>query len=141
MIARLEDDEGGRLIFDPAVQCEILQAPQLRQRAKKYVGPQAELSATYYEPLSGPATLVRLQNIVKLRQIEIEDYQAALDTVRAMRRIDPGEYRLLLDEGVLCDRTGRRNEAEEALEDYLRRAPNDADRREAAALLRQIKGS
>jgi regulator of sirC expression with transglutaminase-like and TPR domain len=139
-ILRLEKD-GDRLIFDPFNNCKILQAPDLRDIVKEHVGPQAELSASYYESSSNRQILLRLQNNIKLRQIKSEDYMAALKTVDAMRLIDPEEYRLLLDSGVLRARTGQPYEAIDALEAYLSRALSARDRHDAALLLQHIRNS
>jgi regulator of sirC expression with transglutaminase-like and TPR domain len=106
---------------------------------KQALGPQAELSVTYFEPADNRSLLVRLQNIVKTRQIEAEDYEAALQTVTAMRAVDPHEYRLLLDQGVLCARLDMAPVAIAALEAYIEKAPSDRDRHEAAMLLQQLK--
>lgn len=133
------DQDGQRLIFDPFNRCDILQAPELRQMVKKTLGPQAELSVGYYEPADNRTILVRLQNNIKLRLIEAEDYEGALKAVEAMRAIDPAEYRLLLDAGVLYARTNRLQDAIETLEAYIAKAPGDRDRREAAALLDQLR--
>jgi regulator of sirC expression with transglutaminase-like and TPR domain len=130
-----------RLIFDPFNRCEILHAPHLRQLVKQALGPAAELSASYYEAADNRTILIRLQNNIKLRRIEAEDYDGALRIVNAMRAIDPAEYRLLLDQGVLAARTNRLQEAIEALETYIAKAPGDRDRQEAAVLLRQLKDS
>lgn len=128
-----------RLIFDPFGQCAILTAADLRRLVKQSLGPQAELSATYYEPAENRTILIRLQNNIKLRRIEAEDYEGALNIVEAMRAIDPAEYRLLLDAGVLYARTNRLQKAIVALEDYIAKAPGDRDRHEAALLLQQLK--
>ncbi|MGZ9097394.1 MAG: SirB1 family protein [Micavibrio sp.] len=133
------DQDGQRLIFDPFNKCTILQAPDLRQLVKKTLGPNAELSVNYYEPADNRTILVRLQNNIKLRRIEAEDYEGALRIVEAMRAIDPAEYRLLLDAGVLYARTNRLQSAIETLEDYINKAPGDRDRREAALLLQQLR--
>lgn len=139
-ICRL-DHGAARLIFDPFDSCAPLQAPDLRRLLKKTQGAQAELSATYYEPADNRTILARLQNNIKLRRIEAEDYEGALRTVEAMRAVDPGEYRLLLDAGVLYARTNRLQNAIETLEQYIQKAPVDRDRQEAAILLRQIRES
>jgi regulator of sirC expression with transglutaminase-like and TPR domain len=135
------DYEGARIIFDPFGKCAVLTAPDLRQLIKQSLGPHAELSATYYEPASNRTILLRLQNNIKLRRIEAEDYEGALNVVEAMRAIDPAEYRLLLDAGVLYARTQRLQQAMKALEDYISKAPVERDRQEAALLLRQIRES
>lgn len=133
------DFGAGRLIFDPFNKCGLLQAADLRQLVKKSLGPNAELSTTYYEPASNRTILVRLQNNIKLRRIEAEDYEGALRTVEGMRAIDPAEYRLLLDAGVLYARTNKLQSAIETLEAYIAKAPGDRDRAEAAVLLQQLR--
>lgn len=138
-VLRMTGDAGERILFDPFEQCAILQAPDLRAIVKRYLGEQAELSASYYEPCDNRTILLRLQNNIKLRLIEAEDYAGALFTVQAMRRFAPDEYRLLLDEGVLCARTGHYHAALSALEDYINRAPDIRDRNEAGALVAHIR--
>lgn len=128
-----------RAIIDPFQGCLVLAASDLRDILKKTMGPQAELSASYYEPASNRDTLVRLQNNIKLRQIEAEDYQGALLTVETMRRIAPAEYRLDLDAGVLLARLERPMAAIEALERYLEQVPNLAEKQEAALMLQQLR--
>lgn len=135
------DYEGTRLIFDPFAQCALLTAPDLRRLIKQSLGPEAELSATYYEPAGNRTILIRLQNNIKMRRIEAEDYEGALSVVEAMRAIDPAEYRLLLDAGVLYARTHRLQQAIVALEDYVAKAPDPRDQHEAALLLQQIRES
>ncbi len=134
------DKDGQRLIFDPFEGCRILQAPDLRRLVKRTMGPHAELSADYYEPATHSDILLRLQNHIKLRQIENEDYDAALKSVDAMRDIAPDEFRLLLDAGVLYARTNQPEKAALVLEDYISRAPDARDRQEAALLLQEIIG-
>ncbi len=129
---------GQNLIFDPSDHCRILQASALRALVKKMQGPEAELSATYYEPLDSRALLVALQNFVKFRQIEHEDYGGALQTVGLLKQIAPDEYRLLFEEGILYMRTGQIEKARTALEDYIERTPNLQDRYEAQLLLQTL---
>lgn len=137
-ICRLEK-EGQRLIFDPFNGGSILNAAEMRELVKQALGEYAELSTTYYEPATNRDILIRLQNNIKLRLIEAEAYQEALHVVEAMRRVDPKEYRLLLDAGVLYARIGQHMAAARALEDYIDKAPNPKDRREAAILLQQVR--
>ncbi len=131
--------DGRLLIFDPFHECKILEAPDLRRVLKKTAGDKAELSAGHFQPASNRAILLRLQNNIKYRQIEMEDYEAAFKTVETMRIVDPGEYRLLLDAGVLGARTNRPATAIKALEDYIKLAPNDRNRHDAAMLLQELK--
>jgi regulator of sirC expression with transglutaminase-like and TPR domain len=137
-VCRLEKD-GERLIFDPFNACALLGAAELRQLVKKALGPNAELSTQYYEAATNREILIRLQNNIKYRQIEVEDYAGALVTVELMRKIDPAEYRLLLDAGVLYARLDQPVTAIEMLSEYIKSAPNHRDRQEAELLLLQLK--
>lgn len=139
-LLRLEQD-GARLIFDPFNQFTILQAPDLRNLLKQVAGQDAELSASFYKTASNRDILVRLQNNIKLRQIEAEDYQSALDTVETMRLFAPREVRLLLDAGVLYAKTGQKTKAMTVLEDYIKDAPSPQDRYDAQILLQNISDS
>ena len=138
VICRLEH-EGERLLFDPFSSCKIMEAPDLRHLLKSLVDEEAELSAEFYETAPKREMLVRLQNNIKLRQIEGEDYEGALKTVETLQLIDPQEYRLSLDAGVLNARVGRYNKAIEELEFYIDKEPNGAFRQEAAVFLQQIR--
>lgn len=136
-IVRL-DMQGGRLLFDPYNDCKILEAPDLRHLIKSRLGPDAELSASYFEPSSNRAILIRLQNNIKSRLIENEDYKHALEVVEVMRLIAPDDYRVLFDAGVLYARTGAAKSAREVLIQYLEQAPSHVNCDDAVVLLQQI---
>lgn len=138
VVCRIEKD-GMRLLFDPFNMAKVLQASDLRNLLKELIGPQAELSSSYYEASTKRDLLIRMQNNIKLRQIEGEDYLGALKTIEIMRLIDPEEYRLLFDAGVLYARTNQAVAAIDALEDYIDKSPNIEDQNEAFVLLQQIK--
>lgn len=137
-LVRLAKD-GRLLIFDPFNRAALVQAPDIRAFVKQALGPQAEISSSYFEPVSNREILITLQNIVKSRQIEASDYEAALETIQCMRLIDPQEYRLLLDEGVLLSKTGRGHLAVHSLEAYISKAENPKDREDALRLLVHIR--
>jgi regulator of sirC expression with transglutaminase-like and TPR domain len=139
-LCRLEKN-GQRFLFDAFYDCKVLEAHELRSFVKQVRGVNAELSADFFNTAGAREILMRLQNNIKYRQIESEDYQGALFTVEGMRLIDQTEYRLLLDAGVLYARTGRKKEAIAALEEYMRKAPKDRDRHDAALLLQDLKNS
>lgn len=132
------EHEGVRLIFDPFSQFGILAAHDLRMLIKQVAGENAELSANYYNAATNRDILIRLQNNIKLRQIEAEDYGAALETVESMRLFAPHEVRLLLDAGVLYAKTGQKTKAIEVLEVYVEDAPSPADRYDAQLLLQNL---
>ncbi|GJL85030.1 MAG: hypothetical protein DHS20C02_08050 [Micavibrio sp.] len=137
---RLQKD-GQVVIFDPFSRCRILQASDIRKLVKKALGEHAELSSDYHDPMPNKNILIRLQNNIKLRQIEMEDYKGALQTVEMMRLIAPEEYRLFLDAGVLYAKLEQLDSAVDALESYIEQAPDARDRADAAQLLAQIKES
>lgn len=139
-ICRIEKD-GQRIIFDPFYECKTLGAAELRFLIKKNLGPQAELSAQYYQPCSNRDILMRLQNNIKFRLIETEDYKAALETVTIMKMAAPNDYRLLLDEGVLYAKLEQPKAAIAALEVYIDRVSDPRDRYDAELLLRQVRES
>ncbi|MCC6597258.1 MAG: transglutaminase family protein [Alphaproteobacteria bacterium] len=136
-VCRIEK-AGQRALFDPFDSCRLLEAPDLRFLVKKALGPQAELSASYYESAENREILLRLQNNIKSRQVELEDYDAALKTVERMRLFAPEEYRLFLDAGVLYARTGQPVAAIGMLERYVAQTPDPVERREAELFLRQL---
>jgi len=133
------EEAGERLLFDPFSQCKLLNAFDLRQYLKTLVSAKAELSADYYKPALKRNLLIRLQNNIKIRQIEAEDYEAAVQTVEIMRKINPNEYRLLFDAGVLYARIDKPMAAMRALENYIGISVSEEEKSEAYAMLSQIK--
>ena len=140
VVCRIEKN-GQIILFDPFNGCDILQASDMRQLLKSIIGGEAELAAEYYNPSSKRDILIRMQNNIKLRLIEGEDYEGAVKVIEIMRRIDPNEYRLLFDAGVLYARTNQALSAIDALEEYIDRSPNVEDQHDALILLRQIQES
>ncbi len=136
-LCRLQKDSA-RLIFDPFQNCTLMEAHDLRALIKKMQGERAELSADYYKPCSNRDMAFRLQNNIKSRLIEAEEYEHALSLVERMRLLDEGEYRLYLDAGVLYMKTGRLKEAKAILEKYMHATPNAVDRMDAQALLNEL---
>ena len=134
------DFEGNRAIMDPFQSCKSLNAAEMREILKTMLGDTAELSSQYYEPASNRDILVRLHNNVKLRLIESEHYEEALDSVTIMRRIMPDEYRLNLDAGVLQARLEQPMAAIDSLKSYIDACPNPQDKAEAEGLIAQIQG-
>ena len=139
-VCRLEK-EGQRVVFDPFAECKILGAADLRFLVKKTIGPNAELSAEYYEPVTNRDILIRLQNNLKYRMIDAEDYDGALKVIERMRMFSPEEYRLLLDAGVLYSKVNHKQAAIACLSEYIEKAPNIYDRQEAEMLLQQLQDS
>lgn len=133
------DQDGKRVLSDPYNGFSILQAPDLRRILKSTLGPQAELSASLYKEASNREILLRLQNNIKYRQIEGEDYRGALETVTYMRAFSPAEHRLLLDESVLEARLGHVERAILRVREYLASSLTGSERHDAQVLLRTLE--
>lgn len=139
-VVRIEKD-GRRVIFDPFYGGGILEAPQLREIVKRALGPSAELSAHYFNGALNREVLVRLQNNIKLRQIDAGDYDEALKTIEFTRLVAPMEFRLLLDAGVLYSKTGQPKAAINALESYIDQVDDPQNRYDAELLLNELRNS
>lgn len=136
-ILRLEMD-GQRLILDPYAGGREMGAADLRQLAKKMIGEHAELSHNYYAPVSNRELLLRLQNNLKKRLIENEDYHQALQVIETMAAIAPAEVRTLFDKAILYAKLGQIKQAATALEEYIDRISDAREKAQARTLLNQI---
>lgn len=139
-LCRLEYD-GQRIVFDPAQGCRVMQAHDLRHALKQSLGEAAELSTEYLKGKNVRQVVVHLCNHIKLRRIEMGEYEKALQIITRMRLLVPDEYRLLLDSGVLFARTGNNQEAIYCLNAYIGKAQNFYDKHEAKMLLQELDSS
>lgn len=137
-LVRLEKD-GERLILDPFRQGAEMAASDLRTLLKSVAGQKAELAHAYYDPVGNRDMLIRLENNLKKRLIEQEEYAQAVLVIEAMEALAPEEYRTLFDKAVLYVKLGHAKQAVSALERYIEKAPNPKDRQQARALLAQIR--
>lgn len=135
---RLEKD-GQRALLDPFQPGVILEAADLRTLLKTIVGKQAELAHQYYEPATDRDILVRLQNNLKRRLIEGEDYATAVSVLEVMRSFAPRERRAYFDEGVLRAKLGQTEQAVALLSAYIDKTPDIREKQKAQRLLEQIK--
>lgn len=130
---------GERLIADPFRSGAEMDAAALRGLLKSIAGQKAELSHQFYLPVANRDMLLRLENNLKKRLIEQEEYAQAVIVVEAMEALAPEEYRTLFDKGVLYAKLGQKGQAVQALEDYIGRAPDARDRQQAQGILQQIR--
>ena len=137
-LVRLEK-EGERMILDPFREGREMNAAELRKLLKAVVGKGAELSHNYYDTVSSRDMLIRLQNNLKKRLIDLEEYAQAVIVLEAMEALAPQEYRTLFDKGVLYAKLGQKAQAVTAIENYIARAPLESDKAQARSLLQQIK--
>jgi regulator of sirC expression with transglutaminase-like and TPR domain len=139
-LIRMEKDSE-RIILDPFREGREMNAAALRQLLKSIVGQNAELSHNYYNTVSNREILVRLENNLKKRLIEGEDYSQAILAAEAIGAFSPEEYRIYLDKGVLHAKLGQNQQAVAALETYIAKTPNPKEKQHANLLLQQIKSS
>jgi regulator of sirC expression with transglutaminase-like and TPR domain len=137
-ILRLEKDSA-RILIDPFKEGREMNAALLRQLLKSIVGQNAELSHNFYDKVSNREILLRLENNLKKRLIDNEEYAQAIIAAEAIEAFSPQEYRTCLDKGVLYAKLGQKREAVAALESYIAKAPQAKERQQALQLLQQIK--
>lgn len=130
---------GERVILDPFADGREMNAHELRQLLKSIAGGQAELSHNFYDAVSNRDMLIRLENNLKKRLIETEEYAQAVIVIEAMEALAPGEYRVLFDKGILYAKLNQPQQAVTALEDYIARTPNLAEKSQARELIRHIQ--
>jgi regulator of sirC expression with transglutaminase-like and TPR domain len=133
--------EGERVIIDPFRKGKEMNAAELRNLLKSIAGKGAELSHNYYAAVSNRDMLIRLQNNLKKRLIEMEEYAQAVIVLEAMEALAPDEYRSLFDKGVLYAKLGQSAQAETALLRYIEKAPSQLEKQQARAVLQQIKAN
>lgn len=137
-LIRMEKD-GERIILDPFRGGKEMDAAELRRLLKSIVGERAELSHDFYTPVTRRDMLVRLQNNIKKRLIDAEDYAQAVIVLESMEALAPSEMRTLFDKGVLYAKLGQRQQATVALERYVEKTQDAQGKRQALAILQQIK--
>lgn len=130
-----------RVILDPFRHGREMNAADLRHLLKSIVGKNAELSHAFYNAVPNREILVRLENNLKKRLIEGEDYGQAIQVAEAIGAFSPDEYRIYLDKGVLYAKLGQSQQAITALEAYIARTPHAKEKQHAHLLLQQIKSS
>lgn len=133
------DMDGDRRILDPFNGVKVLAAPDLRDLVKTFLGPRAELSASFYEAVQPVDVLIRLQNNLKLRLIDMEQYDEALAVVKQISAIAPHEKRFFLDEGVLLAKLGQRHDAIDKLEEYLGTDVSWRERQDIEAFIHELR--
>lgn len=130
-----------RVILDPFKEGREMDAAALRQLLKSIAGKSAELSHNFYDAVSNREMLLRLENNLKKRLIDGEDYGQAIIVAEAIEAFSPQEYRTYLDKGVLYAKLGQNQLATTALEAYIEKTPNAKEKQHAQLLLQQIKST
>ncbi|MBX9634586.1 MAG: transglutaminase-like domain-containing protein [Magnetospirillum sp.] len=139
LLVRLEDEDGNRIIIDPALGGHVLTAFDLRAQLKAMAGLAAELEPRLFAPLSNRDILLRLQNEVKLRVLRSGRVTAAVAIVEAMLLFAPDQTALWREAGMMHMRLDNLPAAIAALEQFVARAGNSPARRRTQLLLQEIR--
>jgi regulator of sirC expression with transglutaminase-like and TPR domain len=137
-LVRLSDGPE-RPILDPFHGGRICAAAELRELLKATAGLDSELQTEHYTPVSDRDVLLRLQNNLKARLIQAEHYERAVMVAETMLMLAPDLAELWREAGLLHARLGNMRSAAGAFEQVVLRAPDDAARHQAAALLQQLR--
>ena len=113
------DSAGDRAVIDPFHQGRVCDAGALRALLKTVQGADAELTPAHYRRVSDREVLLRLQNNVKLRLMQLDRFDDAARAVERMVLFAPTAVSLRREAGLLHVRAGNLGNAIAALENYL----------------------
>jgi regulator of sirC expression with transglutaminase-like and TPR domain len=133
------DCAGERAILDPFHRGRIRDAGEMRALLKAMQGAEAELTAEHYSPVSDRDVLLRLQNNVKLRLIQMDQPGKAAATVEAMLLFAPRLHGLWREAGLMHMHAGNLGHAIAAFEAYLERETDGEMRRQVSAHLQRLR--
>lgn len=139
-LIRLESRDGRRLIIDPFHSGRLMETQTLRELLKLVrQDAAAELESAHYKPVTNRDVLIRLQNNVKTRRMELNEVAGALEALTTMQMLDPGNASLWREAGVMHMRLGHLKHAVEAFEGFVARAPDGPDRRKIGQVVQELR--
>jgi regulator of sirC expression with transglutaminase-like and TPR domain len=130
---------GERLIVDPFHRGRACGAGELRSLLKTIRGENAELKQDHYRQVSDREILLRLQNNVKLRLMQLNQVAKAAETVERMLLFAPEALALWREAGLMHAHVGNLGNAVSALETFLEYETRDGPRNEVAAHLQRLR--
>ncbi len=139
-LIRLESRDGRRIIIDPFHSGRIMETQELRELLKlvrQDAG--AELEAAHYKPVTNREVLIRLQNNVKTRRMEMNEVAGALEALASMQVLDPENATLWREAGVMHMRLGHLKHAVESFEGFMARAQDGPDRRKIGQVVQELR--
>jgi regulator of sirC expression with transglutaminase-like and TPR domain len=137
-LIRLEQGTN-RQIVDPFNNGAVHDVSALRALLKQIAGLAAELHPDYYSPVSRRGTLIRLLNNIKQRAISAKNFERGAEILERMLLIAPRQMAILQEASVFYSKIGHFHRAERALETFLSRSLDEAERDEAEILLHTIQ--
>ncbi len=137
-LVRLED-AGGRMILDLFEGGRELTPPDLRGMLKTMAGADAELHPRYLSEMTARQVVLRLEDNIRVRQMQRGELADAADTIALMLLVAPDTGHLWREAGIVNARLDRVASAVAALEEYLKRAPGEEKGYEASLLLQELR--
>jgi regulator of sirC expression with transglutaminase-like and TPR domain len=134
--------DGARHVVDPFHDGTVRDAADLRGLLRQVLGPEAELSPQHFDPVSDRDVLLRLENNVRLRLANREDWPTAAQSLDRMLAIAPDRPELLFEAGQLNARLDKRRAAIAAFERFLDiegTAGDPAVRERVSSLLQELR--
>jgi regulator of sirC expression with transglutaminase-like and TPR domain len=134
--------DGARHVVDPFNDGTVRDAANLRGLLRRVLGPEAELSPQHFDPVADRDVLLRLENNVRLRLANREDWSTAAQSLDRMLAIAPDRPELLFEAGQLNARLDKRRAAIAAFERFLDvegAAGDPAVRERVSALLQELR--
>ena len=115
--------------------------PLIRQwnLLKAMQGQEVELRPEHYAEVSDREVLLRLQNNIKLRLLQLEKTDAAAAVADTMLLFAPDVLPLWREAGLLHAHAGNLHAAVDALENYLIRETREGPRQDAAIFLQRLR--
>ena len=131
--------KGERTIIDPFHRGQARAVHELRDMLKATAGAAAELHPMHYAAVGNRDVLLRLQNNIKLRLLQQNDFAAAQAVVDRMIFLAPALPELLRESALLNARLGNLQSAIARLEACLAAETNEAARHRTATLLQELR--
>ena len=134
--------EGARHVVDPFNEGMVRDAADLRELLRKVLGPEAEASPVHFDPVPDRQVLLRLENNIRMRLVQREDWPGAMRSLERMLVIAPDQPPLFYEAGQINVRLDKRRAAIDAFARFLDMDGGRGDpqmREHASALLRELR--
>jgi len=134
--------DDARHVIDPFHDGCVRDASDLRELLRQVLGPTAELRPEHFDAVFDRDVLLRLENNVRLRLVNREDWAGAAQSLDRMLAISPDQPELLFEAGQLNTRLDKRRAAITAFERFLTVVGGQGDaglRQRATALLQELR--
>ncbi len=138
--------DGARHVVDPFNDGIVRDAADLRDLTRRVLGPNAQPSPSYYDPVADRQVLLRLENNIRLRLVKREDWAGTMKVLDRMLAIGPDQPALHYEAGQINVRLDKRRAAIASFERFLildaghDGSPGEIEMRQhATALLQELR--